>query len=120
MFFPLWLTGEGISVGYDVPVPTEYEVRTRPDGRQYVVVRKFERRRTGSDLSSRSVGVVRRVRKGGRQVHVTLRTSNGYTFGVKTGQTFAYGGRRFKAVGFNQGHYVVKCARSGQRFTFVR
>lgn len=125
---PLTGTAQGISLGREVPYPSHYEVRTAPDGRQYIIVRKFERRRVADSfhvdhsggVKIVSAGSVRSVRPRGRGAYVTLRASNGHTFGVRTGRRFAFAGRTFTALGFHRGHYVVRCDRTGQRYSFAR
>jgi|GEM_PF-2253545 len=119
----------GLVVEYDVPCPRNYRIRYGRGGTPYVVVTEFGRRQTGS-LSrvrvrtgggARSAGVVhhvRRSRSGG--AHVVLRAANGLTFGVRTGDTFTFGGRRFLASGFDDDVYVLTCSETGARFTFVR
>lgn len=118
-------SSQGISAERDVPYPSRYEIRTTPEGRRYVVVRAFERRRVADSFDAGrgatvSAGSVQAVHRRGRGTFVRLRAANGRRFGVRTGRTFAFGGRVFTALGFDQGTYVVRCNRSGQRFSFVR
>jgi hypothetical protein len=111
-----------LTVGYDVPCPKAYEVRYTRDGRRYILVREFERRQTDTvTVAPRTVGVVTTVTQNrSGAAHVTLRAGNGLTFGVRTGDTFTFSGRSFKAIGFVGNRYHVRCPRTGQSFYFRR
>lgn len=47
---------QGLIVGYDVPYPTEYEIRPGANGCPYILVRKFERRQYADFVGPRMVG----------------------------------------------------------------